>query len=521
MFGRPVLAHRPELHQVAVGHPVADREQQVEVADHVRVLGLDRGLARLHRVGRRGLLAVVDDRLGQGLGDHRVEEARRPRSCRRTDGSRCPRPRARPRSGRPARRSGSASRSRARVCQRRREKLSTIETSWPRVGEPHRGRPAEVPVTTEDQDPHSAERVADGAGGLWATGVSDFTERFRAVTERLSVPARWRCLRGVRGSSHANEHPHGHGAVHRHRRLDGPPCAARLARGRQGASAAISPACATRWPSTAARRSRRSATGSWPSSTAPPTVSAARSRSSSAVARHNREVPEHSIGLRIGISTGEATFRRTTTTTGCPSLRRVGSATRPESARSSPRTSSACSPARAGCTASSRSASWTLKGLPAPLAAASVEWTGNDDDALRVAIAEDSVLLREGIVGCSSSRGDRGRPADGRRRDAARRPRRRAPTRRAARRAHATDPHDRGPRRGSPSASATPGSACWCCPPQSRPARPGGCSTGRPTVSATCSRNGLPTAASSRARSGRSRAAGRRSTPRWSRSSWR
>jgi hypothetical protein len=73
--GSPVLAHRPELHQVTVGNAIADREQQVEGSDHVRVLGLDRGLTRLHRIRRRGLLAVVDDRLGQRLGDHAVEEA--------------------------------------------------------------------------------------------------------------------------------------------------------------------------------------------------------------------------------------------------------------------------------------------------------------------------------------------------------------------------------------------------------------------------------------------------------------
>ncbi len=72
--GLAVLAHRPELDQVAVGDVVADREEQVEVADHVGVLGLDRLLARGHRVGRRGLLAVVDDRLGADLGDDAVEE---------------------------------------------------------------------------------------------------------------------------------------------------------------------------------------------------------------------------------------------------------------------------------------------------------------------------------------------------------------------------------------------------------------------------------------------------------------
>src|SRR3954468_812465 len=72
--GLAVLAHRPELDQVRVGDVVAHREEQVEVADHVGVLGFDRTLAREHRERRRGLLAVVDDRLGRRLGDDLVEE---------------------------------------------------------------------------------------------------------------------------------------------------------------------------------------------------------------------------------------------------------------------------------------------------------------------------------------------------------------------------------------------------------------------------------------------------------------
>jgi dolichyl-phosphate-mannose-protein mannosyltransferase len=72
--GLAVLAHRPELDQMALGDVVANREEQIEVADHVRVLGLDRLLTRGHRVGSRCLLAVVDDRFGANLGDDAVEE---------------------------------------------------------------------------------------------------------------------------------------------------------------------------------------------------------------------------------------------------------------------------------------------------------------------------------------------------------------------------------------------------------------------------------------------------------------
>ena len=72
--GRAVLAHRPELHEVGVRDVVAHREQEVQVADHVGLLGLDGGLEALHRVRRRGLLAVVDDRLGLEAGDDALEE---------------------------------------------------------------------------------------------------------------------------------------------------------------------------------------------------------------------------------------------------------------------------------------------------------------------------------------------------------------------------------------------------------------------------------------------------------------
>jgi hypothetical protein len=59
---------------VAVGDAIADREQQVEVADHVRALRLHRVPARDHRIRRRWLLAVVHDRVGQHLGHDAVEE---------------------------------------------------------------------------------------------------------------------------------------------------------------------------------------------------------------------------------------------------------------------------------------------------------------------------------------------------------------------------------------------------------------------------------------------------------------
>src|SRR5438067_4268507 len=72
--GRAVLAHRAELDDVAVGHVLADREHQVEGADHVRLLREHRVLARLHRERRGRLLRVVDHHIGQHLGHNAVEE---------------------------------------------------------------------------------------------------------------------------------------------------------------------------------------------------------------------------------------------------------------------------------------------------------------------------------------------------------------------------------------------------------------------------------------------------------------
>ena len=107
-------------------------EEQVEGADHVRVLGLDRLLAVGHRERRRGLLAVVDHGLGPGLDDHLLEEGRvldRPDvGADLAAGDLVPGldPLVELRIG--------VSESVPwRSCQRRREKLSTTETSWPRA----------------------------------------------------------------------------------------------------------------------------------------------------------------------------------------------------------------------------------------------------------------------------------------------------------------------------------------------------------------------------------------------------
>src|SRR5919106_290286 len=71
---RPVLAHRPELHQVRVRGQVTHGEQDVQRADDVVVLG-ERGVgARGHRVRRRGHLAVVHDHLGLELAEDPLDD---------------------------------------------------------------------------------------------------------------------------------------------------------------------------------------------------------------------------------------------------------------------------------------------------------------------------------------------------------------------------------------------------------------------------------------------------------------
>ena len=61
--GRAVLAHRAELDQMRVGDMLADSPQQLERADHIRLLGQHGVVDALHRKRGARLLAVVDDRV--------------------------------------------------------------------------------------------------------------------------------------------------------------------------------------------------------------------------------------------------------------------------------------------------------------------------------------------------------------------------------------------------------------------------------------------------------------------------
>ena len=73
---RAVLAHRAQLDQVDVGVGLGDREQHVQVPDHVVLLGVHRVRPVDHRVRRGPLLGEVDHGLGLEVPDDVVGEQR-------------------------------------------------------------------------------------------------------------------------------------------------------------------------------------------------------------------------------------------------------------------------------------------------------------------------------------------------------------------------------------------------------------------------------------------------------------
>ena len=159
--GRSVLAHRAELHQVAVGDAVADREQEVEGADHVRVLGLDRR-ARASASSRAPRAARRSGRSPRAASRRpRRRGTRRPRSSPRTARISLPET---------SRQASTRSVERADRGQRVGRVLDVPAAAGevvddgdlvPAGRESHRGRPPQVPVATQDQDAHRAARVAD------------------------------------------------------------------------------------------------------------------------------------------------------------------------------------------------------------------------------------------------------------------------------------------------------------------------------------------------------------------------
>jgi hypothetical protein len=71
---RPVLSHRPQLHEVAVGGVLVHRKEKIQRADYIVVLREDRMFAIDHRVRRCSLLCEVNDGVGSMVGDDPVEK---------------------------------------------------------------------------------------------------------------------------------------------------------------------------------------------------------------------------------------------------------------------------------------------------------------------------------------------------------------------------------------------------------------------------------------------------------------
>jgi class 3 adenylate cyclase/DNA-binding NarL/FixJ family response regulator len=123
-----------------------------------------------------------------------------------------------------------------------------------------------------------------------------------------------------------------------------------------------------------------------------------------AVGRQNRRHPERPLSIRVGVSAGEATYEDGDYF-GAPVI---------EASR-------LCGVAAAGQILTAGivrmlvgesgmhrlrpAGSLALKGLPAPLPAWEVDWDAEADSTLRVAMADDSVLLREGIASVLETEG--------------------------------------------------------------------------------------------------------------------
>jgi class 3 adenylate cyclase/ActR/RegA family two-component response regulator len=123
-----------------------------------------------------------------------------------------------------------------------------------------------------------------------------------------------------------------------------------------------------------------------------------------AVARHNRREPERQVGMRVGISVGEAVFvdgdwhgapvveaSRLCSHSGpgeifVSDLVRILSGT-------------------AGIHRLAPLGELELKGISIPTVAWAVDWDAQEEFALRVALADDSVLLREGVASALQGEG--------------------------------------------------------------------------------------------------------------------
>jgi DNA-binding NarL/FixJ family response regulator len=122
------------------------------------------------------------------------------------------------------------------------------------------------------------------------------------------------------------------------------------------------------------------------------------------VASHNRRRPDHAYGLRVGLSAGEATFDD-----GDYFGLSVVEASRLCDAAAGGQVLVAgvvrILLGSAGLHRLERVGDLDLKGLPEPVPAWQADWDAEEETTLRVALADDSVLLREGIARVLESEG--------------------------------------------------------------------------------------------------------------------
>ena len=159
-----VFTHRPKLHQVGIGSEVPHRPQDVQGGDDVVVLCEDGVLATDEGVRRGRHLAVMDDRLWLELPEqplHEVPVAQVALGHADAVSGDLP-PGIRP--GRERVRDGGQGVGSGFLVRPPTQVVVDREHVVPAGREIHRGGPAQIAVTTQDQDPHRTP-LFDRPGG--------------------------------------------------------------------------------------------------------------------------------------------------------------------------------------------------------------------------------------------------------------------------------------------------------------------------------------------------------------------
>jgi class 3 adenylate cyclase/DNA-binding NarL/FixJ family response regulator len=122
------------------------------------------------------------------------------------------------------------------------------------------------------------------------------------------------------------------------------------------------------------------------------------------VATQNRRHPDWRLSIRIGVSAGEATYEDGDYF-GAPVIEasRLCAVAEPDQILAAEIVRILVG--NSGMHRLAPAGAFELKGLPSPVAAWEVDWDAEADSTLRVALADDSVLLREGIASVLESAG--------------------------------------------------------------------------------------------------------------------